>query len=290
MPDQLTHKNICDTFVQCDDFVVRQLQCRGHTLYTYAIDGLVASSNASQYVIRPITDHLTGDSIQELFQNAMMGQIYNSVAKSCEDLNDAVMKLVNGFCVVLFPEAGAIAFEVRTGEKRSISAPAVENTVKGPKDAFTETVRTNTSLLRRHLRTPSLRLYGTVVGNRSLTYVIVTWIDGVTDPELVRRMKKRLEEIKTRDLLTPASVEESVSGGRATPFPLLQYTERSDKFAQGLLSGRVGLLVDGLPLGYLLPVDLGYLMYSPEDYGTDAFAASCIRGLRYGALVLSLFL
>ena len=63
-------------------------------------------------------------------------------------------KLVNGFSVVLFGQAGAIAFEDKTGEKRSPSAPEVENTVKGPKDAFTETVRTNTSLLRRHLRTP----------------------------------------------------------------------------------------------------------------------------------------
>ena len=192
--------------------------------------------------------------------------------------------------MVLFPGTGAIAFEVRTGEKRSISPPTVENTVKGPKDAFTETVRTNTSLLRRHLRTPKLRLYGTVIGQQSMTYVVVAWIDGVTDPQLVSRMKLRLKDVAQQDLLTPTAVEESVTGGRATPFPLLQYTERSDKFAQGLLAGRVGLLVDGLPLGYLAPVDLGYLMYSPEDYGVDAVSSTCIRVLRYGALLLSLLL
>ena len=50
---------------------------------------------------------------------------------------------------------------MKTGEKRGLSAPEVGNTVKGPKDAFTETVRTNTSLIRRHMRTPELRLYET---------------------------------------------------------------------------------------------------------------------------------
>jgi spore germination protein KA len=52
----------------------------------------------------------------------------------------------------------------------------------------------------------------------------------------------------------------------------------------------VGLLVDGLPQGYLLPVDLGYLMTSPEDEGMDYVSASFIRILRWGALLLSLLL
>ena len=96
--------------------------------------------------------------------------------------------------------------------------------------------------------------------------------------------------LDAESLLTPADVEERITGSRATPFPLLQYTERTDKFVQGLLSGRVGLLVDGLPQGYLLPVDLGYLMTSPEDAGMDYVSASFIRILRYGALLLSLLL
>lgn len=286
----MTDREIRDVFGDCEDLNVRQLHCCGRTLYAYAIDGLISGSTVSEYIFRPIADRLTGDTMEALYQNALAGQIYNNVAVPCKDLKDVTMKLVNGFCVVLFPGVGAIAFEVKTGEKRGISEPSVESTVKGPKDAFTETLRTNTSLLRRHLRTPNLRLSGTKVGAESLTYVVVAWIDGITDPELVSRMQLRLNAMDIQDLLTPAAVEEQVTGARATPFPLLQYTERADKFAQGLLNGRVGLLVDGLPLGYLAPVDVGYLMYSPEDYSADALSAACIRGLRYAALLLSLLL
>lgn len=283
-------EQIRKAFSGCDDFVVRNLYCGGHMLHVYAIDGLVSGGTVSDYVLRPISQNLNGETITQLYENAMAGQIYNCVAKPCKDLADVLMKLVNGFTVVLFPGAGAIAFETRTGEKRGISSPAVENTVKGPKDAFTETVRTNTSILRRHLRTPDLRLYGITVGKNSMTYTVIVWIEGITDFRLVQRMKDRLTAIGEMDFLTPSAVEEGITGSRASPFPLLQYTERADKFAAGLLSGRVGVLVDGLPLGYLAPVDLGYLMYSPEDYGVDPLSSSCIRVLRYGALVLSLLL
>lgn len=282
--------NIRHIFRDAGDFIVRSLKCGRFTLYAYAIDGLTSGADTSEYVIRPISDHLRGDSIQELYTQALRGSVYNSVADPCRDLDTVAMKLVNGFCVILFPEAGAIAFEVKTGEKRGISAPEVENTVKGPKDAFVETVRTNTSLLRRHLRSPELRLYETRVGKKSLTNVTVAYLEGVTDRALVERMKGRLKEIQTDSFLTPASVEELVTGSRKTAFPLVQYTERADKFCAGLLDGRVGLLVDGLPLGYLAPADLGYLMESQEDWSRDFMTASCLRILRYGALIFSLLL
>lgn len=289
-PGELTDKNICEIFQDAGDFVRRKLRCGEFTLVAYAIDGLTSGADASDYIFKPITRHLQGNTMQELFDGALNGMIYNSVANACQDLDTVALKLVNGFCVVLFPQVGAIAFEVKTGEKRGIASPDLENTAKGPKDAFVETMRTNTSLIRRHIRTPNLRLYETQVGRHSLTNVAVVWIAGVTNPKLVQRMKSRLESLDIDGLLSPAAVQECVTGARSTAFPLIQYTERTDTFCQGLLAGRVGVFVDGLPLGYLAPVDVGYLMTSAEDYGRDYVSASCVRVLRYLALMISLLL
>lgn len=286
---KLTDKNICNIFRDAADFMRRQLRCGEFTLYAYAIDGLIASGSASDYIFKPITQHLAGTTMEELYQNALTGMIYNNVAKPCSDLDTAALLLVNGFCVVLFPEVGALAFEVRTPDKRGTSAPEVENTVKGAKDAFVETIRSNTSYVRRHLRSPDLRIYETQVGRRTLTNVSVVWLEGITNLQLVERMKARLAAIDIEGFLTPSSVEEYVTGSRATAFPLLQYTERSDRFCQGILEGRVGLLIDGLPLGYLAPADLMYLMESSEDLGRDFVGASAVRILRYLALLASLF-
>ena len=152
----MTHESITALFGSTGDFITRKLQCGGHTVYAYMIDGLIASATAGETILKPLS-RLPAGPMQELYDAALNGTIYNNVADPCPDEAAVAAKLTNGFLVLLFPGAGAVAFEVKSPEKRSIAPPTVENTVKGPKDAFTENIRTNTGLLRRHLRNPALR-------------------------------------------------------------------------------------------------------------------------------------
>lgn len=285
----MTDAAVCALFENADDFERRALRQGPATLYAYYIDGLTSGSDIAEFLFKPIVQALPQD-VAEAYRAALAGEVYNATAKPCATIEEGVQKIVNGHCLILFPGVGAIAFEVKTGVKRQPSPPEVENTVKGPKDAFVETLRINTSLVRRHLRTPELRIRAVTVGRRSLTNVAVVWVEGITNDSLVEKMLSRLGEIDIDGFLTPGAVEEYVTGSRKTAFPLLQYTERPDRFCQGLLDGRVGLIVDGLPLAYLAPATLGYLMESPEDRNRDYISASCVRILRYGALLLSLLL
>ena len=278
-------------FEDAADFETRKVLCGGQLLTVLFLDGLTSGGDIAEQVVRPLAQ-MTDEAREEvLYTRALQGGVWCASVKEPESTQQAAELLVNGFCVILFPKSGkALGCEVKTGEKRSPSPPETENTVKGAKDVFTETLRTNTSLVRRHLRTPGLRLTETVIGKRTLTKVTVCWIDRLTDPELPRRMQERLSSIDIDGALSPAAIEEYVTGSRRTAFPLLEYTERTDHFCQGLLDGQVGLLTDGLPLGYLAPVGLGRLMRSPEDRATDFFSASMLRLLRYAALGVSLLL
>ena len=284
-------REIAAQFENAADFETRKVLCGGQLLTVLFLDGLTSGGDIAEQVVRPLAQ-MTDESREEvLFTRALQGGVWCASVKEPESTQQAAELLVNGFCVILFPKSGkARGCEVKTGEKRSPAPPETENTVKGAKDAFTETLRTNTSLVRRHLRTPGLRLTETVIGKRTLTKVTVCWIDRLTDPELPRRMQERLSSIDIDGALSPAAIEEYVTGSRRTAFPLLEYTERTDHFCQGLLDGQVGLLADGLPLGYLAPVGLGRLMRSPEDRATDFFSASMLRLLRYAALGVSLLL
>lgn len=287
-PMPMNHENIMEIFSGAGDFETRKLIVgpEQQTIWLYSIDGLVSSGDISDFIVKPLM-HLDGHVDGAA---AMEAVIYNAVASAVEDLDAAASKLVNGFCVVLFSQGDAVAFEVKTGEKRSISPPDVENTVKGAKDAFTETVRTNTSLLRRHLRTPELRLEEQVVGRQSLTNVTICYVEGLTDPEAVEAVSKRMKSIDIDGMLTPASVEEYLTGSRKTAFPLLLYTERADRFAWGLLAGRVGVLVDGLPLGYMLPCTAADFLESPEDRGGNYIVTSAVKALRVLSMIVALLL
>lgn len=286
----ITDEAVCALFDNVSDFERRKLRCGKEYIYGYFIDGLVSGDSIAESVYKPISLGQWGNDPQEIYEQAQSGMIYNATASPCNSVFDIAYKMVNGFCVVLFPNGKAIGFETKTGEKRNPSPPEIENTIKGAKDAFVETLRTNTGLLRRHLRDPKLKIWETDVGEHSMTRVAVVWLGGITNLKLVEKMKKRISEIQIDGIFSPASIEEMVTGSRKTAFPLLQFTERTDRFCQGVLDGRVGLLVDGLPIGYLAPVDLKYLMESPEDRGRDYISASFIRVLRYCALIVALAL
>ncbi len=286
----MKHRDILEKFEECGDFVQRTLTVGGHTVHLYFIDGLTAGGDIGNLLLRPLMQDLDGNTMAVLYENALHATIYSAVAQEAKDAEKVAFFLVNGFTVVLFPGVGAVAYETRSPVRRMPAPPQVENTVKGAKDAFTETMRINTMLVRSHLRTPDLRIYQTVVGKKSLTNISVVWIKGKTAPDLVKRTKQRINSLEIEEMLTPASAEEYISGSRKTAFPLVQYTERTDRFSSALLDGRIGILVDGLPIGYLVPVDLGRLMESAEDLGRDYLTATALRIVRYGALLVSLLL
>ena len=288
---ELTAAAIEAAFGETGDFVAREVEAAGWRLRLYFIDGLVTGGTISEYVLRPLAQALTGATMGQLVERAERGAVYNAVCVRVTDGDDALSKLLNGFALVLFPgEKTALAFEAKTTVNRSTGAPQVENTVKGAKDAFNENMRINTGLIRRHMRSEKLRFTQLVVGTQTATNVSVAWVDGVTDPELIERTVQRLKSLDVDSLATTAAAEEYLTGSRKTAFPLLQYTERTDRFVTALLAGRVGILIDGLPLAYLAPVNLGRLMDSPEDLSRDFVSASALRVLRYAALLVTLLL
>ena len=166
-PKKISCADVERIFGRAADLVVRPIKLGDVSVTVYFIDGLTAGTEIAEYVLQPMSQVLRGTE-EELFAGCLDGAVYSAVAKPVEDMQTLCLLLVNGFCAVVFDNIGkAVAFEAKTGEKRAPAAPEVENTVKGPKDAFTETSRTNTSLVRRHLRSPFLRIFEMQVGRRS---------------------------------------------------------------------------------------------------------------------------
>ena len=65
-PGAVTHQNICAIFEDAADFFYREIVCDGHKIYAYAIDGLIAGGDMSQYVLKPIGELLHGTQMDTL--------------------------------------------------------------------------------------------------------------------------------------------------------------------------------------------------------------------------------
>ena len=171
-----------------------------------------------------------------------------------------------------------------------MNAPTVEKSVLGAKDAFVESVRVNTALLRRRVGKPSLKLWETMLGSETKTRVDILYIEGEAPPEQVERIKARLSLPDIPAVLAAGDVEQYLAGTPRGIFPQVIHTERPDRFVLGLARGKIGVLCDGLPIGFLLPAALPDMLRVQEDRARHAAVATALVLLRYLALFLSLAL
>ena len=254
------------------------------------VDGLTDGTAVAEEVLRPLTNILrTSNSISP--DRLMQGAVYSSTAQKRHMTDSVVDDMLHGCCAVIFDgEHCAVTFEIRTKNQRSIQEPTLEKSIKGSKDSFVETLRTNTSLVRRRLCDPALKLKNTVVGRKTMTRVGIMYIDGVADPAVVAEVSRRLDAIDVDNALSTSILEEYIVDTPSSPMPQLLHTERPDRFAHQLVSGRVGILVDGIPMGFLVPVSLSEFMRVPQDETQHYTVASALSIVRWLALVLSLLL
>ena len=86
-------------------------------------------------------------------------------------------------------------FDCKGWQMRSISEPQTEPSLYGPKDCFTETIRTNTATIRRRIKDPNLRFDAHVIGTVTQSDVFVTYIEGIANPEVIKDVNKRIASI-----------------------------------------------------------------------------------------------
>ena len=291
----LTAEALGEVFRDCVDFTRRPVALEGLGELTLCyLGGMVRMERVSDYVLRPLAEDAqlrACGSMARAMARMEEGALYNLGVARRDTLDQAAADLVAGWCLLFFPgEKAALSFFTGTEEKRSVSAPAGETVLKGARDGFVESVRTNTSIVRRHLKAPELRIKEQTVGRQSLTLVDVLYLEGVTDPGLVEQVWDKLADMDVDGVFSTGGIEEYLVPAHRTPFPLVQYTERSDRFCAGLCEGRVGLLIDGIPLGYLTPAVLGNFLQAPQDKSTSWLLATALTLLRYGCMLLTLFL
>ena len=296
-PGAITLARLEEIFRDCVDFVHRTVwvgEDPRHSLTLCYLSGMVRMERISDYLLRPMAQdpelaRCAGTT--PMMERMRQGALYNLTVEERDRLDQVVFDLVAGWCVFLFPgESTVLSCFVGTEEKRSVSAPDNETVLKGSKDAFVESVRTNTSIVRRHLKAPELRIQEQIVGRQSATLVDILYIEGITNPHLVEQVTAQLRDIDIDGVFSTGAIEEYIVPAAHTPFPLIQYTERSDRFCAGLAQGRVGILIDGIPLGYLAPAVLGNFLQAPQDKSSNWLLATALTVLRYFCMLTTLLL
>ncbi|NRF93210.1 spore germination protein [Paenibacillus frigoriresistens] len=282
-------------FKNCSDVVFRSVQMNEETnmLYVY-IDGLCDTKILDQVVLKPFLFEGMPQGIGEV---STFGQIFRqqlvavakikTVSKVSEVVESVLMAnvaiLVNG-------ESNALIADLKGFEKRSIEEPASEPVIHGPRDGFTETLRVNTSLIRRRIRSPRLKIESFTIGELTKTGVEVLYIEGIAPDSVLGEVRKRIQRIQIDGVLDSGYLEEFVEDLPFSPFPQVQNTERPDVVCASLLEGKVAICVDNTPFVLIVPMTFWSGLQAAEDYYERFLYATFIRWIRYSLLSISLLL
>ncbi|WP_051331233.1 spore germination protein [Aneurinibacillus terranovensis] len=280
-------------FKDCSDVVFRDLKADRNTygLLVY-IDGMVKSEELHNNFLFPLLPQLLNgekptvktDLLDE--SNFSLSQL--SRVKLYSDVVDNILGASSIVLVDGYDEA--VVINVIGGNRRGVEEPTTESVIRGPREGFTEGIRTNTGLLRFRIKSPRLKIEAFKLGEHTRTNVALAYIKDIADPKVVEQARNRLTSIHTDSILESGYIEELIEDEPYSPFPQLQYTERPDTVAASLLEGKFAIFVDGTPFVLLAPITFWEMMQASEDYYERYVIVNFIRWLRYGLLIMALFL
>lgn len=293
-------KVIKEILKDCDDIIYREFLVGKEQNFRYALiftDGLANKDQISNFIMESLmleareVEPNPVDIKDNLYKLTTMGNVAMTEMKELDNIDEAVTNILIGETAVFIDGFDkCIIFGTRGWPIRGLSESPTETVQRGPRDGFVETGKVNTTLIRRRIRDPKLKLKYKQVGERSKTDIAIMYIEDIVNDELIKEVNRRLDGIFIDAVIDGSYIEQLIQDNWKSPFPQMEYTERPDQVAAALYEGRVAIVIDNSPQTLLVPVTLTTLMQSSEDY-YDRWVLSLLqRLLRYVSLPIALFL
>jgi len=289
-----------DKLKDCDDVIFREFRVGDKQQYGFAliyVDGLADKVLVNEEVLKSLMIESRqakpepGMIFNNIYDLILKGTISVGEIKEEEYLNKALVSLLSGDALLIADDYSKILVIGSKGwVNRGVQEPETETVIRGARDGFSETLRINTSLIRRRVRDPNLKIKQMQLGASTKTDIAVVYMENIVNKTVLEEVEKRLDTIDIDGVLESGYIEQMIEDNWLSPFPQIQNTERPDRVAAALLEGRVAILTDNTPFVLLAPVTLIALFQASEDYYERWLISSLIRMLRYMAGLFSLVL
>ncbi len=281
------------------DLIIREFEMGRpfiHKIATIYVNGLTDKDLMGNLVIEKLmTDTNVVENEGEAWAPNQIGTFIKdhllaiTHVEIAKDLKKLLSLLLIGHTIVLINGWNqAIACASQGGELRSIQEPTTESSVRGPKESFTESLITNTSLIRRRIKSPNLWLETRKLGKITQTDIGVMYINGIANEKLINEVRKRLDKIDVDEIQGSNSIEEWIADDTLTPWPTIMVTERPDVVSGNLLEGRIAIFVDGTPIPLIVPTTWNQFFQTAEDYYLRWNISGFLRFIRIISFLITL--
>ena len=268
-----------------NDFVLEPLMLRNRA---NSYDG-----NETRVVSEAISNNIT---VRKVKKFDLVDYIYNSLVpqnavKKKKSFNDILPDINMGNCL-LFVDTIDTAFSIdaKGFKQRGVDSPKNETVIRGAQEAFTEAIRTNTSMIRRFVNNENLVIESLSVGKVTKTKCAVCYMKDIANDDLVAEVKYRLNNLDIDTIISSGQLEQLIEDNSKCSLPQMLSTERPDKAANHILSGRVVVIVNGSPYVLIMPCVFVDFLSSAEDPNLKFQYANLLKFVRLVAFFITLLL
>ena len=274
------------------DLLERQIEVSGVPVAILMCEGMVNLQLFTQILVRPLTElsleNADGEAVARWVSRET---VLSGDQKEFFTYDELFSFLMAGFVVLLIDGVDrGIACGMQGYSFRSVSEPSTEMNITGSREGFVEPIRVNQTMIRRRLRSPSLKFEMYPIGEKSRTDICLVYLTDTADPRMVEEVKRRLGKLSSDILLSQGYLRPYLEGQPLSPFSSVGTTERPDTLCAKINEGRIGILVDGTPFALVVPYLFEEHFQSMDDYSYRPYYGSFIRLLKYFAFLLSIFL
>ena len=273
------------------DLVTRDLMIGNKEAALYFIDGF-ANGELLAEVMKQLLLVEQKEVTVDVIKKLLLKHIIAIEVEEVDNLDTGIDQVLAGPQLLLIDgEEKGIVIDARTWAQRGPEEPESEKSTRGPNDGFVETMLFNLAMIRRRIRDPQLRAEVFKVGARSKSDVALVYIEDIANPQLVTRIRNKLENIVVDGIpLADKNIEEFLVGKTKNPLPRVRATERPDNAAAHLLEGQIAVLVDNSPTALLLPAPFLSFTQSFEEYRQTVLTGTYLTILRFCAIFISMLL
>lgn len=278
----------------CDDIMSRTmtLSSKDSTACIYyvevAIDNVLLKESVIGNFIMTLTK-LPPKSQQQFIENNAMGI---SDVKQLDTIEDAINGVMIGDAIIFVNGYNkAIKLKAKGYPNAGINSSQNENVYRGSKESFVDSIKSNTALIRKRVRSPKLKVKEFPSKHILNTNIALVYIEGVARPYVLNEATKRINKyLSSKPFIDPTDsgiIEQFISDEPLSLFPMHQITERPDKASVALLEGRVIIMVDNSPTALIVPTFFNHFFKTADDYYSNFYVASLSRLIRYIAFFLA---
>ncbi len=272
-------KRIQKEFSKNVDLVIKPIKVSLlQTIYIIYLESVTGSDKVNDYILKNIT-----------FLNALPKKKLKDLASSIPAPHTVILQnpdeiefyITNGFTIVIRGKE-IIALETKSDITRGIPEPTTEQSVFGPKDAFTENIQINLGLVKRRIKSCTLKADNVVIGRKTLTTLNVLYFEDIAEMDLVESVNESLKKIDIDGILDSGTIAEYLGReNKSTHFPTVIKTERPDHVATALLEGKIVILVDTSPFALILPAFFADFMNPISDNYKKANNINFLKTIRF---------